>query len=257
MCGTGKQERRRGVRKNRFNVGLIILSTIIFLALMFVIGYIWRSLGPLDYFQIKDIVTDGSGQVDLSYLKGRNIFSVDLKKESRHILEYYSDASSVRLVRLLPDRIFAGLVKRKAIASVKLYRYFSADADGVLFYPEQEQELPVIFGLETKIFGPKPGKPCHLKELELALNIIKEVNRNRVLKRYKIEKIDVTNPASISVFMPYLEVKLSAGNIKNKIAILEGLFVQEKESLANIKYIDLRFKEPVIKLVKPQLSAGQ
>ena len=43
-----------------------------------------------------------------------------------------------------------------------------------------------------------------------------------------------------------LEVKISEGNIVEKIAIMSGLIKQEKGNLDKIKYIDLRFKDPVI-----------
>ena len=44
-----------------------------------------------------------------------------------------------------------------------------------------------------------------------------------------------------------LEVRLGADNIEEKVAILGGIFTQGKFDLGNIKYIDLRFKGPVIK----------
>jgi len=268
------------MRKNRINlagfrkawrlpVKLIIATLIIFLALSFIIGYIWKVSVSADYFTIKDIVTRGANRVDLSYLTGKNIFSVDLKQEAGYILESFSDYSNIKVVRVLPDRLFIDFIKRKPVAFVKLYRYFALDKEGVLFYgPQdpQELELPVISGLETKIFGPKPGKKYNIKEIELALNIIREVKRNGAFKKYKITKIDIANPANTSIFISLtpkapdysrggavaafenLEVKIGQDNIKEKIIILAGLIGQEKSDLNNIKYIDLRFKEPVIKL---------
>lgn len=259
------------MKKSKFKlpIKLIAIIIIIFLAIGAIIGYIWKFLKTTDYFKIKDIITRVDSKVDLSYLKGKNIFSVDLKNESRYILEYYPDCSKIRLVRLLPDRIFVDFIKRKPIGFVKLYRYFAVDEEGVLFYSllqPQDLELPIILGLETKIFGPKSGRLYNVKELMLALNIIKEAKRNRVFKNYKIKKIDVTSTANTSIFLSFsssvsdypkgqpvskwvdLEVKLGENKIEDKIAILGGLIIQEKFDLANIKYIDLRFKEPLIKL---------
>jgi len=247
------------MKRHRFNVPikLITLSIIVFLALMFIIGYIWKVFKASDYFKIKDIISREGNTAELSYLKGKNIFSIDLRNESRYILEFYPDFSNIRLVRLLPGRIFVDFVKRKPLAYVKLYKYFSVDENGVLFYPlaqPQDLELPIILGLETKIFGPKSGKLYNIKELVLALNIIKETKRNSVLKKYKIKKINAASSTNASVFMETvatdaqdLEIKLNADNINNKITILAGLFTQEKDNLDNIKYIDLRFRETVIK----------
>ena len=151
---------------------------------------------------------------------------------------------------------------------VKLYKYFAVDEQGFLFnFPNQPQEsgLPEIVGLETKIFGPKSGIKYSIKELLLALNIIKEVKKNRLSEEYKIKKIEVANPASASIYFilsssgannpeskknpdtEYLEIKIGQEDLNNKIVILAGLMKQARKSLFNIKYIDLRFKEPVIK----------
>lgn len=256
--------------KFRFPFKPVIISAIIFLALGLIAGYIWDILRNSEYFRIKDVVTKDSQFVDLSYLVGRNIFSVDLKRESGYILDSYPNYQKIRLIRVLPNRIFVDLIERSPVALVKLYKYFALDNEGTLFYPEGELQgldLPVIVGLETRIFGAKPGKKYNLKEVMLALSIIREVKANRILKNCKIRKIDVSSAANASLFIPFkvkapanfanqppqdfeslLEVKLGEDNIRDKIILLGGLLLQTKNDLANMRYIDLRFKEPVIKM---------
>jgi hypothetical protein len=155
---------------------------------------------------------------------------------------------------------------------VKLYKYFAVDKNGVLFYtPDcwqqaKDPELPVILGLETKIFGPKPGKRYDLKELTLALNLLSEAGKNKVLKDYPVKKIDVINPANTEIFISLppktlgysgtgaitksenLQIKIGQDNIEAKVSLLAGLIAQERLNLDKIKYIDLRFRESVIKL---------
>jgi cell division septal protein FtsQ len=244
------------MRKPKLNLPLktIAIILVIFLALISVIGYIWRVLETSDYFTVKDIISKEGDTSRLSYLKGKNMFSIDLKNEAGYISQYYPNIKSVKLTRLLPDRIFADFIKRKPVAFVKLYRYFSVDQDGVIFYtPEEGQDLdlPVISGLETKIFGPKPGKRYNTRELAFALNIISEFRGNRALRNYRLKKIDVGNSTNASILIEResenLEVRLGPENIKDKLAILAALVIQAKNDLAKIKYIDLRFKEPVIK----------
>ena len=91
------------------------------------------------------------------------------------------------------------------------------------------------------------------------MNIIKESRRIEGLSNYKIKKIDVVNALNLSVFIQdigpeFLEVKLGADNIKYKLALLGGLIAAASKDIGNIKYIDLRFKDPVIKFndVKPK-----
>lgn len=216
-----------------------------------IVRYIVKGLKTLDYFKIKDVVIRGTDQVELSYLKGRNIFVVDLQKESGYLSLNYPAYKKIKLIRILPSHLFVDFIRRKPLGIVKLYRYFCVDEDMVLFDVSadlEEEDLPVILGLDTKIFGPKQGRIYNIKELALALNIIKEAKSNRVLKDYEIKRIDVTNPSHASFFIPDdLEIKIGEGDTKDKIDILGSIFIHIKNDLNNVKYIDLRFKEPVIK----------
>ncbi|HTZ11623.1 MAG TPA: hypothetical protein VMD04_04535 [Candidatus Margulisiibacteriota bacterium] len=248
---------------------LVSLLLIILLVISISLGYIWRILTTSDYFRIEEVINQESKKADLSYLKGRNIFSVDLKGESLLILGFFPDYSEVKLVRLLPNKIFVLFSRRKPVALVRLYKYFALDKDGVFFFAPsdpKELDLPLITGLETKIFGAKPGTRYNNKEILLALTVIRESKRNRVFKGYKIKRIDLANPASASLFIPVehdlppdpwgskkaavdnLEVRLGSENIKARLNILGNLLMNSKNELSNTRYIDLRFKEPVIKL---------
>jgi len=254
--------------KNRFPIIWIVVVVII-LAAFLVISYIYKSISESNYFDIKEIVAKGNEKIDLSYLKGKSIIKLDLSRESRKILDSCVDCSQVVLVRALPSRLYVGFIKRKPLALVKFYRYFAVDEQGVFFSVNEDPltlGLPVIYGLETKIFGPKLGKQNNVRELSLVIDIITQMRRNRPLKDFKIERINVLSVENIELLISSLqagnlsyanwqaptkkdplEVKIGQNNIKEKVAILGGLINQNRNNLDNIKYIDLRFKEPVIK----------
>ncbi len=238
-------------RKSVFPARLA-LATIVFLLFFLFLVYIGQALKHLDYFKIKYILSEGDSRIELAHLKGQNIFAVDLIRESRYISSLYPDYRKVKLIRVLPDRLFVDFIRRRPLAYVKLYRYFCVDEDLVLFdMPRQleDPDLPIILGLDTKIFGARPGVRCAINELALSINIIKEVKMNKALKDYKIKVIDVANINNASFFISDgLEVKINPENMKAKINILASLLAQAKADASNIKYIDLRFKEPVIKL---------
>jgi len=252
-------------RKPSLPVKPLVLGAIVIIALVFAVRYTKAALENLDYFKIKYIVVNGPEKTfDFSYLLGRSIFGVDLKKESRYISEQYPVYKSVRLFKIMPDRLFIGFMPRDPVAYVKLYRYFYVDSDLVLFdmpKTEELQDFPVIVGLERKIRGAISGKRYNIKELSVPLNILKEVKSNNLLKEYRIDRIDVTNPTDISCFIGFagytggetakdprlLEVKIGQDDIADKIRILAGLLNQSNGDVNNIKYIDLRFKEAVIK----------
>lgn len=246
----------------RFLPGIITVITLVFIT-----GHVSRILKNSGYFKIKDIlVHNGKEGVDFSYLVGYNIFAVDLKRESSRISELYPAYTDIRLIRVLPNRLFIGFIERKALAYIKLYKYFYVDGERVLLNAPQgpEFQLPVILGLETKIFGARAGKQYNIKELELALNIIREVKASRALKDYKLQKVNVASLVNATCFLEpqeplnsanpqaaaessSLQVRLGESGIADKIAVLAGLFPQVRKDFDNIEYIDIRFKEPVIK----------
>lgn len=255
-------------RKDNFPVKSVFLIIIIIIIIVFVISYIRKVLITSDYFNVNGVISREELNTDFSYLKGKNIFTLDLNGESVNIAKRCPDCLRVRLTRILPDRLFVEFIKRKPVALVKLYRYFIVDQYGVFFgsaVNPGELSLPLITGLETKLFGITLGKKCVTKELVLALGIIREFNKSFLLKGYQIKRIDVGTADDITIFIPIdfnkeaysqwqapekqniLEVRISQGNIVEKIAVIAGLINQEKRNLGNIKYIDLRFKEPVIK----------
>lgn len=250
---------RKRNRVKRLPVKPIFGLFILILLLFFGAGYLANRLKKSDFFKIKDVIireSDASGfTADLSYLKGRNMLTLDLEKEERLISQMYPGYRKIKLIRILPDRLFADFIKRKPVAYVKLYRYFCVDEGGVLLDAQSagEPDLPVISGLNKKILTPKPGKRYDARGLRLAINIINTVKGNKTLKNLQIKKIDVADPENTSFLISNpdssrnLEIKIGQENINDKINIFGSLFIQVKNDWDNIKYIDLRFKEPVIK----------
>ncbi len=114
-------------------------------------------------------------------------------------------------------------------------------------------KLTIISGLEKKILAPRLGKKYDIPELTLAVNIIKEARANKILQNLLIREVAAGNSSNVSVFFEQgLEVKIGQDDTKGKINILAELLRQPKNDLDKIKYIDLRFKDPVVKLKNVQ-----
>jgi len=246
----------------------LTISIIFFLIASLIISYAVKKLKNLNYFTVKNIIVSVATPDTFLYLKGRNIFDIDIKKEAQYIWEAYPQYKNVRIVKFLPGSLLIDFIKRKPVGIIMLYRYLYVDMDQVIFNipaGAPALELPQIRGLETKIFGPKPGTKYNLKELALALNIIQEVNRTRVSRVYKVKVVDVANPANASFLLQapgqlinglkakevktqtVLEVKIGQDDIKDRVKILNTLLLSIKNDFTDVKYIDLRFKESVVK----------
>jgi len=174
------------MKKQRFKlpVKIILILAIILLAISLLIGYIWKVLTASDFFAVGQVVVRNSGAT-FDYLKGRNIFGLDLKDQALKARLGCPDCRMVRFARIFPNCVVVDFVKRKPLALARFYRDFAMDEQGVLFYPAgspEEARLPLIYGLETKIFKPVPGTRYYRPEINLALSIISEFKANKNLR---------------------------------------------------------------------------
>ncbi|MBU1905833.1 MAG: cell division protein FtsQ/DivIB [Candidatus Omnitrophica bacterium] len=239
-------------RKFKLPIKLLLIVFLLPVVVCFALGYAWKSVRNAQYFRVTEVIIKDPVEIDFSYLKGKNIFSIDLVKESEYALKSFPKCSNIRIVRVLPNRIFVNFLKRSPLALVKLYKYFVLDGQGTLFHDPiliEDGGLPIIVGLETKIFGPKSGRRYNTKEIQLALELLKEFKKNRVLSNYMIKTIDLKDLSKILVSIDNIEVRLAQDEIGRRLDILGNLFAQSRNKLTEIKYIDLRFKAPVIKYI--------
>jgi hypothetical protein len=114
----------------------------------------------------------------------------------------------------------------------------------------------VITGIEKKALAARSGKRFALPEVALAFEIIKGALRDRTLRDFRIREIDASSTSSLSLLLSaagsevrddWLEVRLGGEETGVKMKVLSNILAQMKSRFSNIKYIDLRFKEPVIK----------
>ena len=256
------------MRKREFKIPFHFAAAgaIILLALFLLLGYIWKVLSASPFFSVRQVVVRNSGQ-SFDYLKGRNIFKIDLKGESKKALSGCPGCRKVRFLKVLPDCVIVDFVERRPVALAKFYKNYAIDREGVLFSPSgsvEEAGLPVIYGLEAKIFGPKSGVRYKRPEIDLALSIIREFNANKALNDFVLKRVDVSSlqSAKIFIFLPKreadytrvvpqlswsgFEVRVGEGSMRQKMMILGGLLTHSEKELSEIRYVDLRFNEPVI-----------
>jgi hypothetical protein len=251
----------------RISRALIIIAVIgAVVASLFIL--LTSGMRGMDNFKIRNIVAREGRALDFAYLKGRNILTVDLERESRRVLLAYPYYKKVRLMRVMPNMLFADCVRRKPLACVDANRRLFIDEENVVYgIPAQNivSNVPLIVGLEKKIVTPKTYQKNTIPDLSYVLDLIKEAKTS--LGAYPIQRIDMNQKGQAELFIPLksadmlrdarnkdlsvvpegLAVKVSFDDIRDKVKALSGLLQQAKEELYNIQYIDLRFKEPVIK----------
>ncbi len=236
--------------------GIAVIRTIVFLLIAFICFTVYTRtvnfLTTSPIFEVKNVLVDVSIQfIDmrvLKSLKGRNIFKVDIQKVHRQIAAEYPQIAQLRVVRQLPDRIKVLAKKREALAQIALKsKYLVIDTEGVsLYYNTPPVALPVISGVAFQKGNVVLGAPVVAKNLDVAMMILTAFKRP-VLRGLKIASLSVDNPSKIDITLSDgVHVIIDQDQSMHKIDILEMLIVQHKVDFAQVKYIDVRFQEPLI-----------
>lgn len=207
-----------------------------------------------DFFKIQSVVIDSSLQFinkrDLRRLMGKNIFTVDLKTTQRRLRKKYPEASKLKIVKRFPNQISISAKQRLPFAQIQIQsRTVTLDEEGIMLFLDEKRDnkLPLIAGVNTgnsKLIRGLPLKGLHIW---LALKIIKLFETNESLSSYLIEEINMKNLSKIYLTLSNnLQIIIDRDRIARKIRVLGIVLSQGQLSLKDVKYVDLRFKEPII-----------
>jgi cell division septal protein FtsQ len=216
------------------------------------------SCANLDYFKLKAIETEGAQALAsfkataeelLKTYRGKSIFAPDIAAIAMSVQARYPDVKDVRVRRKLPDRLSLSVTMRMPIALLGEEKYYPVDRDGFILpnaNASQWQKLPIITGVDIKE-SDKVGKRCESRALRVALELIAEMDRSKILSEYTVTTIDVSDSKNVSLFLEDgLEVKVGHENFKERLEKLAQTLKNPKLIVSRVKYIDLRFKDIVI-----------
>ncbi len=185
------------------------------------------------------------------YLKNQSIFNVDLAHVQKQLEWSYPEVGEIRVLKRFPDEICIVLKERKPFAALALgANSFLIDRQGFIVSKDISSQgaFPLVRGLPSPPKTVSLGQRIVSSNLEVALNIIDLFNRNKALARFVIVKMDVGNLSRISFFLgEQLEVVIDNEGAQEKINTLGVILEKAKLDWERIRYIDLRFQEPVIK----------
>jgi cell division septal protein FtsQ len=206
-------------------------------------------------FLIREIfIEEGLGEIklpELEKLKGHNIFGVDLTKVESKIAAKYPHIGNLKVLRHFPDGIaISGFARRPVAKAVLNGSVLEISADGYfLRHSEREGDaLPVVRGL--KCAKAVPGERVEDANLAVVMNIIEIVKNVRILEALGFHEIDVTDPQKIVCRFKdeavNFDVFIERERVADRLKVLSAIVERSDLELAQIKYIDLRFDEPVI-----------
>jgi len=245
-------------KKSSVNISRIaLIRIIVFLFIGFVFFTLYVNavefLTSSSLFEVKEVMIDRSiGFIDLRTLKdlkGKNIFKVNIRKLDRQIAQQYPYIAQLRVVRQLPDRILILAKKREPLMQVYFKKkYLVLDTEGVaLYYTLQPTGLPQVFGVPLERGWSFLGGHIRAQELSKIVDILNAFKVSAYLKRWRIHSVQAGNLSKIDLLIgENMHVILDQDDTQDKIELLQMLISANKIDLNKVKYIDLRFKEPVI-----------
>jgi hypothetical protein len=236
-------------------VSRIGIGVIVFITLFFVVAGILSFGRQSDLFAVKDVLIPENLQSfalpDVAKLKGQNIFQIDLAALEKKVRQKYPQLANLRVIKRFPDRIEFSAFKRDAFALVAPDGRLSLiDKEGFsIGAPSKDTEpFPLIKGLvKQKLI---PGDALGDGRVKIGIEIIKVFREDRLLSKVPLRSVDVGDMARIVCVLgeegDTFEVLLDKDNFARKAGGLATLISRNDVDLLKVKYIDLRFEEPLV-----------
>jgi len=236
-------------------IAVIRVIVFLFLGLIGFVGFSKAQdmLLRSEMFSIHDVYVEKSiefiDKSQLIALKGKNIFSVDLEQMHRRILKQYPQISQLHIVKELPDNIKILAKKRDPVFALILKgKYLLVDREGVaMYYVDKPVGLPVVYGVTGSSVKITLGARIKFQLVQEALNILSAFKSHPQVARLKVTDMDLGNASRLTITCAGgFKVLLDKENYVAKLDMLEMLLVGRKVDFNTVKYVDLRFNEPVL-----------
>jgi len=181
---------------------------------------------------------------------GTNVFLVDLKDFKDRIELKHPELRDIVVRRALPNKLIVQARRRLPMAQVYADRMYFIDKDGVFLTDAKDsgEDIPLISGIRV---NPHRGGSIQKEKIDKALFLIYALSVNKKLSRFKIKTIDMADSRSISFFLnasdaEKVEIKIGDGEFNKRLDVLSTVLEQLGRDIMRVKYIDLRFEDPIV-----------
>jgi len=258
-----KKETEPRAKRNFKGVFKIILWTILVAVIgtgivtfqyMFVDSDLFNVKGlDVRFYDDKNVLRrEFSGGIEDKHVLGANIFLVDLNDLKKRIESDHPELRDIVIRRALPDRLIVQARQRMAVAQVYGDRLYFIDKDGV-FLPyannPAERNIPLISGI--RVAGPARNSTVQKEKIRKALFLIDALSANKKLSKCQIKTVDIADSRNISFFLSAkdaekVEIKIGDGEFNKRLDVLATILEQLGQDIERVKYIDLRFEDPIV-----------
>jgi len=188
----------------------------------------------------------------LSMHKGENIFRVDLKRTRSQALSDYPEIKHLVINRVYPNKLVLRIRPRTPVAQISLSgTYCLIDTEGLLFPDPKnltQEGIPIIVGIDSASVLSCLGEKYDSPGLKKALKLLRVLRRMRFSQEHEIHMVDISDERNVSLFIEGgIEIKIGSGDFSERILMLNKTFDSGRVDIRQIKYIDLRFGNVVIR----------
>lgn len=190
-------------------------------------------------------------RVPKSSLIGRNIWAVDIHGLARDLKAQQPHFKVLRVVRVLPQTLQVEAVERRPVAQVLLRSWHPVDQEGYLLPPSgtaPAEKLVILRGVEDPKAPLAAGTYNTGERLRRSLKLIDQLRASASLAGHTLSVLDAADPEQITFVLDEgVEVRCgSQRQLTKDLKRLRSVLQQVAKHELNVRYIDLRFQDPVI-----------
>ncbi|MCA9409328.1 MAG: hypothetical protein H6755_05290 [Candidatus Omnitrophica bacterium] len=219
---------------------------------LLIVHWTVRMVVNSSYFRVSEIGIDPSlhfiNKSELAKLQGMNIFTVDLGEIQQRLRLRYPQMTELKVIKRFPNKILIQAKKREPFAQMEFKKkILTIDHLGVVLSStsQKEDRLPFIIGMDEKYANVTVGRELNQHNMQIGLKILREFQAQPLLSITAVKGIDISKLSKIILNLNQgIEVYLDHENIDQRMQILSLIFSQSDFDIEQVKYIDLRFKEP-------------
>lgn len=213
---------------------------------------VWRQVQRLDVFRVEhiDIPKDSPLRVPDSVL-GANLWEIDLQTLATTLKRQQPWLKGVRVIRVLPNTLRVDIVERSPAGQVQLDQWYSVDDEGYILPQGSRNPIEAVsrlIGTQTPQAPLRVGRINAAPNLKLALRVLAILRRSPVLDIREVEVVDVSDPQQISfIIRENTEIRCgSESELDEQLGRLKTALEQVARQQISVRYIDVRFQEPVV-----------
>ena len=211
----------------------------------------WRLVLASDAFLVNDIRVPREVTVEIPDVRGQNLWLVDLESLARAVHAKQPELKWVRTVRVPPSTVAIDARARQPIGQVQLLQWHPVDDEGFVFgTPSKEPaaDLVMLKGVADPKAPLKPGQTNASERLQTAVQLARHVAVSNALGGHRLTALDVGDPRQLNFTLDG-DLEIRCGTLEQldaQLARLRDVLQRVAGQAFAIRYIDVRFPEPVI-----------